>query len=311
MVSGARGAVGGMQVVRKTSRALGSEASITALHERREVAERAIDAAVAELRRIDQIMSIYRAESQVSILNRTGILSNPDQRLLEVLQAAQEISQQTGGAFDVTVQPLWEVYAAAAREEKLPESVLVEAAVRKVNWKNLQILADRVELKPMGTAITLNGIAQGYAADRVVAVLRQHGIEHAMVNTGELGALGRREDGMPWNVAIQHPRRADAYVALAKLDGRYMATSGDYETSFTDDHAYNHIFDPATGKSPVTFSSVTVVAETGMAADALSTAIFVLGYEKGLKLLGNTKGAEGLFVLKDGRVVATAGFPQA
>jgi len=284
---------------------------MTVLHGRREGAEQAVEGALVELARVDRIMSIYRAESQVAVLNREGVLKNPDGYLVEVLEAAQEMSRRTAGAFDVTVQPLWEVYAAASKAGKLPEAAAVTVAVAKVDWRKVEVAAERVALKGTGMGITLNGIAPGYAADRVMAALRGFGVEHAMVNTGEIGTIGRKEDGSAWTVGVQHPRRADAFVAVAKLEGRCMATSGDYETSFSADHGYNHIFDPATGRSPEGFSSVTVVASTGTEADALSTAVFVLGYEKGLKLIESTKGAAALFVLKDGRVLATDGFPRA
>ena len=145
----------------------------------------------------------------------------------------------------------------------------------------------------------------------MLAVLRENGIEHALVNTGETAAMGRRADGQSWKTGIQHPRRQDAYVAVAKFDGRSLATSGDYETSFSSDHVFNHIFDPATGRSPRGFSSVTVVSPACLDADALSTAIFVLGAEKGLALAAATPNTDVLLVFKDGRTLATAGFPRA
>jgi len=159
-------------------------------------------------------------------------------------------------------------------------------------------------------AVTLNGIAQGYAADRALAALRAHGVEHALVDTGEIGTLGRKSGREPWTVGIQHPRRLDAYVQLAKLDGGFLATSGDYETTFTPDYVHHHIFDPKTGRSPETLCSVTVLARTGTEADGLATALFVLGVERGFKLLRRFAGAEAMAVRKDGAVLATRGFPR-
>jgi thiamine biosynthesis lipoprotein len=226
-----------------------------------------------------------------------------------VLRHAQFTSRRTGGAFDVTVQPLWQVYAEAQHAGCLPDAAAVEAARQKVDWRRVLISPERVELCGKGTLVTLNGIAQGFAADCVMAVLRRHGIRHALVNTGEIGTLGRRNDGQQWTVGIQHPRSRDAYIALARLEGRFMATSGDYETTLSEDRVYNHIFDPASGRSPQAFSSVTVIANRGTEADALSTAVFVLGQEKGLRLIENTPGAEALLVLKNGRTLSTSGFP--
>jgi thiamine biosynthesis lipoprotein len=300
----------GLQYVERTGRALGSVISMTALHADRSTAEKAIAAAFAQLDQVDQLMSIYRPDSQISRLNRTASLPNPHRWVLEVLRKAQSVSQQSAGAFDITVQPLWDLYAGAQKQGKLPVDAAIQAALAKVNWSNVEVSANRIALPP-GMSITLNGIAQGYAADRVAAALREHGIRHALVNTGEIGALGRRSDGRQWTVGIQHPRSKDAYVALARLEGRFMATSGDYATTFSEDRKYNHIFDPASGRSPQVFSSVTIVANSGADADALSTAVFVLGHEKGLRLIENTPGAEALLVLKDGRTLATNAFPSA
>ena len=294
--------------VSRTSRALGADVTMTALHASRETAERALGAAFDELELVENIMSLYRPESEISQLNREGVLEHPHPYFVSVLECAREVSLKTGGAFDVTVQPLWELYASAQKEGCLPEDDAINANCARVDYRKLEITSERVRLNK-DMAITLNGIAQGFAADRVLAALQAHGIENALVNTGELGAVGHKNGGQPWTAGIQHPRRADALISAAALDGRCMATSGDYATAFTPDRSYNHIFDPATGRSPQTFSSVTVVASSGMDADALSTAVFVLGLANGLRLIQQWPGADALFVLKDETVLATAGFP--
>jgi hypothetical protein len=141
-----------------------------------------------------------------------------------------------------------------------------------------------------GTAITLNGIAQGFAADAAMAVLRRAGVAHALIDAGEMNALGGKPDGAAFTVGIQHPRHADAFVSMAKLQNRCLATSGDYETRFSDDFVHHHLFDPHTGHSPTELASVSIVAPTAMAADALSTAVFVLGAERGMELVRRTPG---------------------
>jgi len=301
---------GGLDRVSRTSRALGADVTMNVLHASRETAERAIGAAFDELERVESIMSLYRLESEISRLNREGALEHPHPYFVSVLERAREASVRSGGAFDVTVQPLWDLYAAANKEGRLPEDDAIDARRARVDYRKLEITSERLRL-PAGMAITLNGIAQGFAADRALAALRAHGVEHALVDTGELGALGHKPGGAPWLAGIRHPRRADALVSAAALEGRCMATSGDYATTFTPDHSCNHIFDPATGRSPQEFSSVTVVAANGMDADALSTAIFVLGLEKGLRLIQEWPGADALFVRKDESVLATPGFPGA
>ncbi len=304
-------AAGRMQEVKQASRALGADVSVLALHLSREVAERAVQAALAELQTVDQVMSLYRPASQLCRLNRDGVLMEPHHYLLAVLRQARTAAERSGGAFDVTVQPLWDLYAAAQKAGRIPDAEQVVAVLPRIGWRKVEASDTGVRLAGEGTAVTLNGIAQGYAADRVLAALRAHGIRHALVNTGEIGTLGPRADGKPWTVGIQHPRQADAYVSAAALDGRCLSTSGDYATSFSLDHTHNHILDPATGRSPRHFASVTILAPTGTAADALSTAVFVLGYEKGMRLIERTPGVEAIFVLKTGDVLATRGFPHS
>jgi len=284
---------------------------MTVRHERANVADRAISAALAEIERIETVLSLYRPDSEICRLNRDGRLDHPHPYFVEVLCKALDMSERSGGAFDVTVQPLWDLYAAAKKAGRIPDADAIAAARAKVDWRKIEVSADRIQLKGAGMAVTLNAIAQGFAADRVLAVLRDHDIQHALVNTGEIGALGRKADNEPWTVGIQHPRRPDAYVALTRIEDCCMATSGDYETTFSLDHAYHHIFDPATGRSPDAFSSVTVVAPAGADADALATAVFVMGVEKGLGLIQSSPRAEAFFVFKDGRSIATRGFPTA
>ncbi len=300
----------GLERAERTSWALGSDVSITALHEDRREAERAIDDAFAELETVEEVMSLYRPQSQLCRLNREGAIENPHPYLVMVLRAATETSRASDGAFDATVQPLWQLYSDAKKAGHLPDPAAIERATRRVDWKKLEVADGRIRFGGDGMAVTLNGIAQGFAADRVQAVLRARGVRHALVNTGEFGVLGRKADGTPWTLGIQHPRRPDAYIALAALEGRFLSTSGDYATTFSDDFRHHHIFDPRTGLSPVEFSSVSVVARTGIESDALTKVLFVLGLQEGLERLKATPGADALVVFKDGRVLSTAGFPR-
>jgi thiamine biosynthesis lipoprotein len=222
-----------------------------------------------------------------------------------VIRSALDWARQTDGAFDPTVQPLWSVHAA----EGAPNPSAVEKARRLVNWRDVTLSPDEIRLGP-GQQITLNGIAPGFAADRVREIFIAHGIQHALLNTGEFCALGRKPEGNPWQIGIQHPRVREAYAALAAVEDRCLSTSGDYETKFSDDFSSHHIFDPATGQSPTELSSVTVIAPTGMEADALSTAIFVLGPTRGLELATRRKNVDVLLITKSGRVSSTPGFPK-
>ena len=303
-------ALAGLKMAQRKGTALGSDISMIALHEDPAAAERGLDAAFAAMRRVERVMSIYLADSQLSKLNAGGSVANPDEYFVRVLRESAEYARLSDGAFDITVQPLWTLYFTSQKNGgKLPADEQIDRARKAVDWQGVAISEREIRLKDKSMAITLNGIAQGFAADRAMEAIKAAGIKHALVNTGEIASLGRKADGGAWTVGIQHPRQADAFVALAKLEGRCMSTSGDYATAFTNDRKYNHIFDPATGRSPEAFSSVTVVAPTATAADALSTAIFVLGPEKGMELVKSQKDTDVLLIMKDGRTLASENFP--
>ena len=291
--------------VERKSWALGADVSLVVYHEDRAIAQRALSAAFKALDDIENVLSLYRSQSQICCLNRDSVLAQPHQYLVQVMRSALAWSRLTAGAFDPTVQPLWKLYAQGG----VPDPARLQATRQLVDWRKVEVDAHFVRLWS-GQKITLNGIAQGFAADRVRDVLKAHGIRYALANTGEFGAISHKPEGETWRIGIQHPRLPDAYVALAALDDRFLATSGDYETKFSEDFSCNHIFDPTTGRSPTTLSSVTVIAPTGLDADALSTAIFVLGPDKGLELAQSRSGVEALLVLKDGDLVSTPNFPR-
>ncbi|MBC7852293.1 MAG: FAD:protein FMN transferase [Pirellulaceae bacterium] len=291
------------------STALGTKVEITALHSSRAQAADGVQAAFAELDLVEEVMSLYRPHSQLRRLNREGVLRQPHPYLVEVLTTAQELAENSSGKFDVTIQPLWKLHESAARDGRTPSAAEIAAAVELVDWRGLKVSTSHIQLARPGMAVTLNGIAQGYAADRAKAALQKHGIEHALINTGELTALGSKSSGHPWRVGIQHPRVDDAYIALADLDGRCLATSGDYATTFGNDRDRHHILDPDTGASAAGFASVSIAAPSGLLADGLSTAVFVLGPKEGERLVKQTAGTDLLGVLENGRLLRTAGFP--
>lgn len=302
-------AAGPLRSFNRTGYALGTDVKIVVLHSDADVAERAMAEAFKELETVEQVMSLYRPDSQVVRLNNAGSLDRPHPHLLSILHESQALAGRSGGAFDVTVQPLWDLYAKAFRDGGKPTDEQVKAVLQHVDYRRLEVGAERIRLRGKGMGVTLNGIAQGFAADRVMAVLREHGVMQALINTGEIGPMGRNLQDRPWRVGIQHPREPKAYIALADLAGRSLATSGDYETTFGADYRDHHIFDPGTGHSPVELASVSVVAPTTTQADGLSTALFVLGPEKGRQLLADSA-ADALYVLKDGTVLSTPGFPR-
>lgn len=292
----------------RRSWALGSDVTMTVLGTDAAHANRALDAAFGELETVERVMSLYRPESQISVLNRERVLHQPHPYLVEVLTASAEASRLSNGAFDISVQPLWDVFATAQRQGQLPSEDEVAKARQTIDWHAVEVTTERVRLLAPVQAITLNGVAQGFAADRAVAALRAHGIKHALVNAGEIGSLGNKPNGDPWKVGVQHPRQREAFAALAALSGRCLSTSGDYETTFSADFSKNHIFDPRTGQSPSELASVSIAAPTAMQADLLSTTAMVLGPERSLELIAQLPNVDALLILKNGRTLQTRGF---
>ena len=246
-------------------------------HASAERAERGLDAAIAAIRHVERQMSLFDPASAVCQLNREGVLHNPHPDLVQVLQLAQQVSQRSDGAFDVTVQPLWLAWQAAQRAGCLPTVGELAAARAQCGWRALAVSPDGIRLQKPGMAITLNGIAQGYASDLARAALQAHGIEHALLDTGEWSALGRSPDATPWTLGVANPRSATALIARLATDGRAIATSSDAHCIFSADHRHHHIFDPRTGYSPRELASVTVAAPTCAMADALTKVMFMAG----------------------------------
>jgi thiamine biosynthesis lipoprotein len=284
----------------------GTTLSLQAAHANAATLTTALDEAVAALQRIEAQMSLFRDDSALSRLNRDGRLAAPPAELRELLGLARAVARASDGAFDPTVQPLWLVFANARRAGRLPTPAEVDAARARVGWQGLAIDADEVRLANTGMGITLNGIAQGYAADRVRAVLLRHGIRHALVDAGEYAMAGRNPAGARWTLGIADPLVEGRLLARLFADGRCVATSGDDQTVFSADHRHHHIFDPHTGWSPADMAGVTVAARSGALADALTKVLFVAGPARAASL-ARRWGVDALWIDKRGRWAATPG----
>jgi len=291
----------GQRLYRAADLAFGTTVSIQVVHHNEREAREAIDAAFSQARQIDKLLSLYREGSQVHTLNTAGRLENPDPHLLAVLEESMRLSALTKGAFDITVQPLWQ----AAAGERDPA-----AALDLVGWRHLDIARDVVRLRQPGMAITLNGIAQGYATDLALAALRTRGIRNALVDIGELASVGRGVDGTDWRVGID-AQGASSTAKGARMDGRCIATSGEVTSMGIGNDMRRHIYDPATGQPAAALSSVSVAAPTAMLADGLSTALMVLGKARGMQLVRQLPGVDALFIDKRGKASWSAGFPFA
>jgi FAD:protein FMN transferase len=262
--------------VRWHGSALGAQVSIEIHHPDRAEALRLVDRCGLDIRRLEQQFSLYRTDSDICALNSTGILVSPDADMVALLEASLRFADLTDGAFDPTVQPLWQLYAdhfsSERPEPEGPSPQKLTETMAKVGRSGLLVSADRVALVKRGAAITLNGIAQGYATDRVVERLRGAGLSATLVNIGEIRAIGTRPDGTPWRVGLADPDRPGVLTETVDLVDRAVATSAGAGFRFDSRGRFTHLLDPATGRSPSLYRTVSVIAPTATEADALSTA---------------------------------------
>lgn len=258
---------------------------IKAAHANTERVETALDAAVRAIRDVELQMSLFNPESSLQRLNARGFLAKPDPALVEVMTVSRDIARRSGGSFDVSMQALWLAWEKASQQGELPSERVLRQARQRVNWRALEISTDRLRLNVRGMQLSLNGIAQGYAADRARAALMAHGVEHAMIDAGETTLLGESPDRQAWVFGIEdavskrppaNARQDERPIPIVQSDGRAMATSSDAHTSFSADHRHHHILDPRTGYSPTYWASVTVIAPRCVVADALTKVFFML-----------------------------------
>lgn len=285
---------------------LGTTVTITILHADEALARSAMGAAFNEIERIERLMSSYDENSEIWRLNNVGVIdSDPD--IIHVLERARHFYQISDGAFDITVQPLLELFDVSfSQKGRSPSHSEIEAVLEKGGFDRIKITDDRIYL-PEGMKVTLGGIAKGYAIDCSVAVLQGWGVEHGLVNAGgDMRSIGSK-GGMPWTVALQNPRDRQDYIAVLLLEDSAVATSGDYERFFDPEKKFHHIIDPRTGYSAAELMSVTIVAETALEADALATAVFVSGASQGMELVESLGNVEALIITADGRILVSTG----
>lgn len=267
----------------------GTTLSLRAGHASAAIANAGLDAAVSAIQHVEQQMSLFNPDSALCHLNREGLLNQPDPDLVKILLLARHVSERSQGTFDVTVQPLWNAWQQAKQSNRLPTTDELKIARNKTGWQHLEVSAEQIKFLRPGMAVTLNGIAQGYASDLARDALRLHGIEHALIDTGEWSTLGQSPGSKPWTLGVENPRQADAFVALLASDGRAIATSSDAHCSFSADLRHHHIFDPRTGYSPNELASVTVLASGCALADALTKVMFMASSERVIALAAQWK----------------------
>ncbi|NLH79919.1 MAG: FAD:protein FMN transferase [Phyllobacteriaceae bacterium] len=297
-------------IVRRSGIAFGTTVSIAVVDDGRPRAEieAAFDAAFAAIRAVQKAADLFDPGSEISRLNRDGRVVAPSADLVALVDHGVRLATASGGAFDPTVQPIWEAWRDAGGR---PETAALVAARARVDHRAVRLSTEEIGFARPGMAMTLNALAQGHAADRVAAVLGARGITDAFVDTGEFGVRGSHPSGRDWRVAVARPHRRDLVVGrISVADARFVATSADDRTYWTPDFSEHHIVEPWSGHSPRSLAEVVVSARSGLVADGLSTALMVTGFgEIGRRLLAEEPAAGALAVAKGGEITIHGAFP--
>jgi len=299
--------------VTRTRVLLGTWIHLTVLGEDRDEAAAAAEATLERMATLERQLSRYRADSEVSQLNRTGRLDQASPELVALLTLASRISDLGDGAFDVTIQPVVDLYRDRRGDQlEAPRPGEIERALDSVGRRALSLQGRSIALLRDGMSITLDGIGKGYIVDRGVEILRSRGFGDVFVEAGgDLVASGDKGTDGAWRVGIRHPRPGLTLHSSFHARDVAVATSGDYMQPFTDDYRQHHILDPRSGRSSPELASSTVLAPDAATADALATLTMVLGPARGQELLEGLSGVEGCFIAKDLQVTRTTGFPVA
>lgn len=289
---------------------MGTRVSVELWHEDPVVAERLVTRVLDEYRRIDREMSTYRPDSQLSRVNRDAAAGPVavDPELYALIERALELSEKSGGAFDISYESVGYLYDFRARAR--PSQSQIDAHLDAIDYRRLALdeAASTIRFEAPGMRINLGGIAKGYAVERAAGLLREAGVEHALLNAGgDTRVLGDRR-GQPWIVGIRHPRLDDAVVTRLPLVDEAISTSGDYERFFEDDgRRYHHIINPATGQPTAGILSVSVIGPDATLTDGLSTTVFVLGVEQGIALIETLPAYEAVVIDAGGRLSYSSG----
>ncbi len=292
-----------LHTVRAERMLMGTRIHLSVVGPEAGAARAAVDATFAAMERLIALFDHRQPATPLGMLNRNGSIVDAPAPFVELMRHAVAFGDATGGAFDVTVKPLLDALRAGATARE-------SADLRtRVDYRQIEIAGDRVRLAIPGAAVTLDGIAKGRIIDEGTTTLRNLGFEQVLVEAGgDLRTLGARSDDRPWRVGIANPRRPEGPVlATLKVRGQAAATSGDYMNYMSPDYTLHHILDPHTGRSPLDLASATVVAPTALDADALATALMVLGSSAGLALAESLPNTEAVLVTKELAILQTSG----
>ncbi len=252
--------------------ALGAKVQIVLDHPN---AKQLIAKAVDEIHRLEAIFSLYKPNSQLSHLNRDGVLIAPALDMVELFSICTQLHARTKGAFDPTVQTLWALYAQQISAGTTPTAQQITQALAITGWQHVTYAADKISFNRPDVKITLNGIAQGFIADKITNLFRRQGIKSALINTGEISAIGNGPNGRAWPVKLGH--KDGQSLPLSNMS---IATSSPLGTTFdtgkSTGKSIGHIIDPRDGHPKNLWSQISVITQSAAQADGLSTAFCLM-----------------------------------
>lgn len=282
---------------------MGTEVRIRLWHADGKAGAAALNSGFREIDRIERLMSTYIESSRISLINREAASQPVDagRELYDLIVRALDVSVLTHGAFDITYDSAGQHYDFRARRR--PDTATLEQAVPRIDYRLVDINAGQHHIRFLqpGVRINLGGIAKGYAVEQVARILRQQDVKHAIVTAGGDTRLVGDRRGQPWMVGVRDPRNDDRVALRVPLENEAISTSGDYERFFVEDGArYHHILEPNTGLPASELQSATVIGPDGVLTDALSTSVFVMGVEKGLRLIAALPDYEAIVIDAEG-----------
>jgi thiamine biosynthesis lipoprotein len=301
------------RVIERVGLAMGSELRLTAFTSDATAAATAFNAVLDEFDRLDHLLSVWKPGSDVQRVNEAAGLEavhvGPD--LLDVLEAARQVSEWTDGKFDVTFAALADVWKFDHDQDNtVPTREQIEARRPLIDYRN--VIVDRsaatVFLAQKGMRIHLGGIGKGYAVDRAARLLRNRGLTNFMIQSGGDLYVAGLLNGQPWRLGIADPRDPSKTFGTLDLSDGTFSTSGDYERAFLKEgRRYHHLLDPATGEPARGCRSVTIVANSPLLADGLSTGVFILGPERGMALVERLPDVEAVIISSRNEVLVSSG----
>ena len=300
--------------VKRTRMLMGTIVEITVFHEGNRDSDEVINETFSEIKRLEELLGRFHEGSDIWKINKQpGKDVTVSEETLDVVEAGLYFHNISQGSFDITLGKLMDLwrFKAEEKEKSPPPDVDIKAAIKISGPQNLNIDRPGKTISAIaGVHLDLGGIAKGFIIDRAGELLAQRGIKNFIINAGgDMIIKGKKKD-KAWRIGLQHPRKAGEVLARLDLKGDLtsIVTSGDYEqVFFHKGKRYHHILDPATGYPAKGLMSVTIKASDAKSADALSTAVFVLGKDKGLRLIESLNGVEGILVDEDSKVTISSG----